>query len=81
MADVASDLFVWTTLFSRTTGLPCTIWVSIHGIVATDPCHPEKVEHRYAVLAWIDLNREALLAHWRGDIDGVEMALRSQRVP
>jgi hypothetical protein len=32
------------------------------------------------VSAWIDLNREALLAHWRGEIDGAEMAARAQRI-
>ena len=36
---------------------------------------------RDAVYAWIDLNRDALLAHWRGDIDGGEMAIRSKRLP
>jgi hypothetical protein len=29
----------------------------------------------------VDLNRDALLAHWRGEIDGIEMGLRSQPVP
>ena len=36
---------------------------------------------RDAVFAWIDLNRDALLAHWRGDIDGIGMGERQQRVP
>ena len=34
-----------------------------------------------AVLAWIVLNREALLAHWRGDIDGAEMTARTRKLP
>jgi hypothetical protein len=34
-----------------------------------------------AVFAWIELNRDALLAHWRGDIDGGEMAQRTVSVP
>jgi hypothetical protein len=34
-----------------------------------------------AVASWIDLNRDALLAHWRGDIDGAEMAMRAKRLP
>ena len=34
---------------------------------------------RDAVFAWITLNTSALLAHWRGDIDGIEMGLRTQR--
>jgi hypothetical protein len=33
------------------------------------------------VFAWIELNRDALLAHWRGDIDGIEMGVRSRPVP
>jgi hypothetical protein len=32
------------------------------------------------VFSWIDLNREALLAHWHGDIDGAEMAGRTQKL-
>jgi hypothetical protein len=35
---------------------------------------------RDAVFAWITLNTEALLAHWRGDIDGIEMGVRSKPV-
>ena len=34
-----------------------------------------------AVASWIDLNRDALLAHWRGDIDGAEMTLATKRLP
>ena len=34
-----------------------------------------------AVASWIDLNREALLAHWLGWIDGAEMAMRTKRLP
>jgi hypothetical protein len=33
-----------------------------------------------AVSAWIRLNLEALLAHWRGDIDGVDMASRTRKL-
>ena len=33
-----------------------------------------------AVASWIDLNREALLAHWRGDLDGAEMSARTKRI-
>jgi hypothetical protein len=41
----------------------------------------EKIEHADAVSAWVELNRDALLAHWRGDIDGAEMTLRTKPVP
>jgi hypothetical protein len=41
----------------------------------------EKIEHADAVFAWVELNRDALLAHWRGDIDGAEMTLRTKPVP
>jgi hypothetical protein len=34
-----------------------------------------------AVASWIDLNREVLLAHWLGWIDGAEMAVRTKRLP
>jgi hypothetical protein len=33
-----------------------------------------------AVCAWIRLNREALLAHWNGEIDGAEMAARTRKL-
>jgi hypothetical protein len=32
-------------------------------------------------LAPTPLNRDALLAHWRGDIDGIEIGLQSRPVP
>ena len=51
------------------------------GIVATDPHEPEKIEHADTVSAWVELNRDALLAHRRGDIDGAEMTLRTKPVP
>jgi hypothetical protein len=37
--------------------------------------------HPRRVFAWINLNRDALLAHWRGDIDGIEMGQRTKRLP
>jgi hypothetical protein len=70
-----TDLFEWTNIFARNTGLPVTVWVSVNGIVATDPYNPDKIEHADMVNAWVVLNRDALLAHWRGDIDGTEMTL------
>jgi len=76
-----TDLFAWTNLFPRNTGLPVTIWVSVHGRVATDPYNPDATEHAAAVAAWVALNCEVLLEHWRGNIDGAEMALRSKRLP
>ena len=36
---------------------------------------------RDAVFAWVALNRDVLLEHWNGAIDGGEMAARSQRLP
>lgn len=33
-----------------------------------------------AVSAWIALNLDALLAHWRGEIDGVDMAARTRKL-
>jgi hypothetical protein len=36
---------------------------------------------RDAVFAWIELNREALLEHWTGNIDGGDMAARTRRLP
>ena len=78
-ADV--DLFEWTNLFPARTGLPVTLWVSVHGVVATDPYHPETIEHDEAVTAWVMLNSAALLAHFIGAIDGVEMAMRTKRLP
>jgi hypothetical protein len=76
-----TDLFAWTSLFPARTGLPVTVWVSVHGIVATDPYNLESVAHRDAVFVWVALNRDALLAHWNGAIDGGEMAARSRRLP
>jgi len=35
-------------------------------------------QDRDAVFAWIELNRDALLDHWNGVIDGGEMAARSR---
>jgi hypothetical protein len=69
-----NDLLEWTEMRAHNTGLPCTIWVSVRGVVATDPYHPEKLEHVEAVNAWVALNRATLLAHWRGEIDGAELA-------
>jgi hypothetical protein len=34
-----------------------------------------------AVFAWVALNRDALLEHWNGFIDGGEMAARSRPLP
>jgi hypothetical protein len=34
-----------------------------------------------AVLAWVALNKDALLEHWNGFIDGGEMAARSRPLP
>jgi hypothetical protein len=34
-----------------------------------------------AVSTWIDLNREALLRHWRGEIDGIDMARATRPLP
>jgi hypothetical protein len=36
---------------------------------------------RDAVFAWVELNRDALLEHWNGLIDGGDMAARSRRLP
>jgi hypothetical protein len=33
-----------------------------------------------AVSAWITLNREPLLAHWQGRIDGAEMAAQARKL-
>jgi hypothetical protein len=77
-----TDLFEWTTLLRDKTGLPCTIWVRLDGVVATDPYHPEKlVEHAAAVGRWMMLNQRTLRAHARGDIDGAEMAARVVKLP
>ena len=76
-----SDLFAWTNLFPHRTGLPATIWVSVHGQIASDPDGAEHGGHREAVFAWIELNREVLAEHWRGEIDGAEMAARAKRLP
>jgi hypothetical protein len=38
-------------------------------------------QDRDAVFAWVELNKDALLEHWHGNIDGAEMGLRSQRLP
>ena len=73
------ELFAWTSLLSARTGLPVTVWVSAAGLVATDPRDPANVVHRDAVQAWMDLNRTVLADHWRGHIDGTEMALLSKR--
>jgi hypothetical protein len=45
------------------------------------PHEPEKIEHADTVSAWVKLNRDALLAHWRGDIDGAEIMLRTKPAP
>jgi hypothetical protein len=65
------DLFEWTNLFPQNTGLPVTIWVSVCGTDATNPSNSDKIEHADAVFAWIKLNHEVLIAHWRGDIGPV----------
>jgi hypothetical protein len=38
-------------------------------------------QDRDAVFAWVTLNRDALLEHWNGNIDGGEMAARSRPLP
>jgi hypothetical protein len=76
-----TDLFEWTNLTPGNTGLPCTIWVSIEGVVATDPYHPEQLRHAAAVGRWMMLNQRALRAHGRGEIDGLEMAQRLVKLP
>ena len=70
----------WTNLFPRNTGLPVTIWISADGAVTTDPYHPQ-AEHTPDIAAWVELNRDALTAYWRGDIDGWEMLLLMKRAP
>ena len=70
------DLFEWTSLFPRSTGLPVTIWISVKGIITTNSYNSNEIgEHTAAVSAWIELNRETLSAYWRGDIDGKEMCM------
>ena len=76
-----TDLFEYTNFFPRNTGLPVTIWVSVNGVVATNP-HDRSMSEDSAseIDAWIRLNREALLAHWNGEIDGAEMAARTRKL-
>jgi hypothetical protein len=62
------DIFQFTSLFSTSTNLPVTIWISVHGFVTTDPRDPAATNPA-GVKAWIELNRDALLAHWRGELD------------
>jgi hypothetical protein len=77
-----TDVFEWTNLLRDKTGLPCTIWVRVDGVVATNPYHPEKLnEHAAAVGRWMMLNQRTLRAHARGDIDGIEMAARVVKLP
>jgi hypothetical protein len=81
---VMSDdgLFEWTNLFAEHTGLPCTIWINVHGVVTTDPSTQEVAsEHANAVSAWGNINRETLEAHWRGDIDSAELVERLRPLP
>ena len=73
-----SDLFAWTSLSPARTGLPVTICIGVHGVVATNPCRPDDIAHHDAVFAWVALNRPVLTDHWRGAIDGGEMATRSR---
>ena len=70
----------WTNLFPTNTGLTMVVWISSEGTVTTDPYRPQ-AEPTSDVAAWINLNRDALLAYWRGDIDGWEMVLRAKRLP
>jgi hypothetical protein len=76
-----ADLFEWTSLSPERTGLPVTLWVSVTGRVVTDPYDPVDLVYREAVETWTTLNRAILAEHWRGDIDGGEMAARSRPLP
>jgi hypothetical protein len=71
------DMFQFTSLFPTSTNLPCTIYVSVHGFVTIDPTATNPPE----VKQWIELNRDALLAHWRGELDSVEMVRHSKKLP
>jgi hypothetical protein len=76
------DMFQFTSLFPRSSGLPCTIWISEHGFVTIDPHNPAAdVMRPSEVEAWIELNRKALLAHWRGDIDSMALVARLRKLP
>jgi hypothetical protein len=79
--DEDDDPFLYTNLFPASTGLPETIYVGVHGVVTNDPRRPEKDGHSAAVKAWIALNQETLLAHWRGEIDAAEMTQRLRKLP
>jgi hypothetical protein len=74
------DLFEFTSLFPISTNLPVTIWISVHGFVTTDPYDPGASKPP-AVSAWVEHNRETLLAYWAGRIDSVEMAQALQPLP
>jgi len=84
-----NGLFEYSMLFGENTNLPCTIYVSEHGFVTTDPYHPntdvcvESLANRHAeaITAWTVLNHEVLQAHWRGDIDSKEMCEVLQKLP
>jgi hypothetical protein len=74
----------YTMLFGEHTGLPCAVYVHANnGVVTSDPFAPRVSPldaHAEAMQAWIELNRDALEAHWRGDIDGGEMAARVRKL-
>jgi hypothetical protein len=76
-----TDLFEYVNSFPRNTGLPCTIYISVHGVVATDSYSGAiSREHAEAVSAWITLNQQVLMAHWNGSLDGVELSRALGRI-
>jgi len=75
-----NELFEWVSLSPARTGVPVTLWISVRGIVATDPYDPENIMHSDAVGALTAFNHAALFQHWSGEIDGAELARRSRRL-
>lgn len=66
------DMFQFTSLFATSTNLPVTFWISVQGFVTTDS-HDPSASNPPEVKQWIELNRDALLAHWRGELDSAEL--------
>jgi hypothetical protein len=78
MSDASEDLFEWANFFAAETGLPTTVWVGTRGRVRAESTDPGD---QAAVFAWVDLNRDALIAYWDGQIDTIQLCRQLRTLP
>ena len=75
----AESLFEIANLYPSTTGLPMTVWVSPRGNAPIDVSvkvnitNGDQIDSAQAVIRWISLNTDALVAYWEGQIDTAEL--------